>query len=97
MFYFFSGPVAGLRAVRLLQDFLIDNKKMVAKVDAKNKVLLDKYQEEVSLKGKDIEESEKDEDTSVIEKINDILEEYKEEMNNFESEKEAKGNLLCDI
>jgi len=42
--------MAGLRAVRLLHDLEVDNKKLVAKVDAKNKLLLDNYKEEETKK-----------------------------------------------
>ena len=49
-----SGPTAGLRAVRILHDLEIAGKKLVAKVDAKNKLLLDSYkiEEEERNKGK---------------------------------------------
>lgn len=39
----FSSPEAGLRCVRLLHDRQLGDKKMVAKVDAKTKDLLDRY------------------------------------------------------
>lgn len=38
-----AGPEAGLRAVRLLHDRMIGEKRLVAKVDAKTKTVLDEY------------------------------------------------------
>jgi len=35
-----------MRAVRLLSEMEIDGKKLVAKVDAKNKVLIEDYKEQ---------------------------------------------------
>ncbi|XP_033210476.1 RNA-binding protein 25 isoform X2 [Belonocnema kinseyi] len=42
----YAGPDAGLRAVRLLHDMEIGNKKLVVKVDAKTKVVLDQFKAE---------------------------------------------------
>ncbi|XP_046400942.1 RNA-binding protein 25-like isoform X1 [Ischnura elegans] len=42
----YSGPDAGLRAVRLLHDLEIGGKKLVVKVDAKTKLVLDNYKVE---------------------------------------------------
>lgn len=39
----YAGPDAGLRAVRLLHDMEIGTKKLVVKVDAKTKVVLDQF------------------------------------------------------
>lgn len=39
----FAGPDAGLRAIRLLHDMEVGNKKLVVKVDAKTKVVLDQF------------------------------------------------------
>lgn len=39
----FNGPDAGLRAVRLLHDLQVGDKKMVVKVDAKTQSLLEEY------------------------------------------------------
>lgn len=38
-----AGPDAGLRAVRLLHDLMVGDKRLVAKVDAKTKLVLDEY------------------------------------------------------
>lgn len=38
-----AGPDAGLRAVRLLHDLMVGDKRLVAKVDAKTKTVLDEY------------------------------------------------------
>ncbi|KAJ8668542.1 hypothetical protein QAD02_010205 [Eretmocerus hayati] len=42
----FAGPDAALRAIRLLHDMEIGSKKLVVKVDAKTKVVLDKFKAE---------------------------------------------------
>lgn len=39
----YAGPDAGLRAVRLLHDMEIGTKRLVVKVDAKTKVVLDQF------------------------------------------------------
>lgn len=39
----FAGPDAGLRAVRLLHDMEVGNKKLVVKFDAKTKGILDQF------------------------------------------------------
>lgn len=38
-----AGPDAGLRAVRILHDLIVGDKRLVAKVDAKTKAVLDEY------------------------------------------------------
>lgn len=81
----YDGPIAGARAVRLLNDLEIDCKKLVAKVDAKNKALLDDYMEETN---KDASQAtlaanaavEKKDDTSAVDVIQDIIEEYADQI-----------------
>jgi hypothetical protein len=43
-----AGPDAGLRAVRLLHDLMVGDKRLVAKVDAKTKTVLDEYKGTIS-------------------------------------------------
>lgn len=85
----FSGPTAGLRAVRILHDLDIAGKKLVAKVDAKNKLLLDNYQEEEeernSGNSKECEAHEKKDDDIAVESIERIMSEYKAEIDNYEA------------
>lgn len=38
-----AGPDAGLRAVRILHDMLVAEKRLVAKVDAKTKTVLEEF------------------------------------------------------
>lgn len=45
-----AGPDAGLRAVRLVHDLMVGEKRLVAKVDAKTKAVLDEYKGNVFLK-----------------------------------------------
>jgi len=65
--------MAGLRAVRLLHDLDIDGKKLVAKVDAKNKLLLDNYKEEEIRNGTQKPETEREEDDIAIRIIKKTL------------------------
>lgn len=98
MFYFVlcsSGPTAGLRAVRLLHDLEVAGKKLVAKVDAKNKLILDNYREEEEQAS---EAEEQQEDDSALAAIEKLITEHQEEIDNFEtiqSEQQiAKSNKL---
>lgn len=85
----YSGPTAGLRAVRILHDLDVAGKKLVAKVDAKNKLLLDNYKEEEEERNKGNEDSseahEKKEDADVFEAIQQILSDHRTEIENYES------------
>lgn len=85
----YSGPTAGLRAVRILHDLDIAGKKLVAKVDAKNKLLLDNYKEEEEVRNKGNEDSseahEKKEDAHVYEAIQQILADHRTEIENYEA------------
>lgn len=81
----YDGPIAGARAVRLLNDLEIDSKQLVAKVDAKNKALLDDYMEETK---KDASQAtldanaatEKKDDTSAVDVIQEIIDEYADQI-----------------
>uniref|UniRef100_A0A336MGC6 CSON000057 protein n=1 Tax=Culicoides sonorensis TaxID=179676 RepID=A0A336MGC6_CULSO len=81
----YDGPIAGARGVRLLNDLEIDGKKLVAKVDAKNKALLDDYMEETK---KDATQAtldanaatERKDDTSATDTIQQIIEEYADQI-----------------
>ena len=92
--FFCSGPTAGLRAVRILHDLDIAGKKLVAKVDAKNKLLLDNYKEEETKKlgslSRSNEESEKRDDEIALKTIAQVLVEHKSDIENFESIQEGK-------
>lgn len=90
---FCSGPTAGLRAVRILHDLDVGGKALVAKVDAKNKLLLDNYKEEETRKlgnlSRSNEELEKKDDQIALATISDVLIEHKSEIENFESLQEG--------
>lgn len=79
---FLSGPAAGLRAVRLLHDLEVASKKLVARVDAKNKLLLDNFKEEEEQASAD---DEKQEDDSALAAIAKIINEHQQEIDNFET------------
>ena len=86
MFDFSSGPKSGARAVRLLHGYEVDGKKLVAKVDAKNQALLDTAKDEENKKS-DANNSrtsdaanEKKNDDLTIDRLNQILDEYKDEL-----------------
>ncbi|XP_017770263.1 PREDICTED: RNA-binding protein 25 isoform X2 [Nicrophorus vespilloides] len=109
-----AGPDAGLRAVRILHDLMVGEKRLVAKVDSKTKAVLDKYKAEKRQKEKgsgsplqdELEEEEPldDEtkmlDNGALDRIKQLLIEYKDEMNNFELKKEEevleKRNKILD-
>ena len=85
-FFFHSGPKSGARAVRLLHGYEVDGKKLVAKVDAKNQALLDTAKDEENKKS-DANNSrtsdaanEKKNDDLTIDRLNQILDEYKDEL-----------------
>lgn len=86
LYFNYSGPTAGLRAVRLLHDLEVAGKKLVAKVDAKNKLLLDNYREEEVQTNED---DEKREDESALSAIERIIADHHEEIENFESIQEG--------
>lgn len=94
----FSGPTAGLRAVRILHDLDIAGKRLVAKVDAKNKLLLDNYKEEETRKlgsaSRSNLEAEKKDDETAMASISQILLDHKDDIDNFESIQEGTLNQL---
>lgn len=84
--HFFSGPKSGARAVRLLHDFEVDGKKLVAKVDAKNQELLNIAKDEENKKSdanntrsSDVA-TEKKNDELTNDTLKKILDEFKEEL-----------------
>lgn len=78
----YDGPLAGSRAVRLLHELEVDGKRLVAKVDAKNKLLLDNYQE-TSGTARDGATEQRDDDT-IMARISRILNDHREEMESFQ-------------
>lgn len=69
------------------------NKKLVAKVDAKNKLLLDNYKEEETKKlgslSKSSEEKERKDDQIALETIGRIIEDFQSDIDNYESIQEG--------
>ncbi|XP_026482659.1 RNA-binding protein 25-like, partial [Ctenocephalides felis] len=100
----FSCPEAGLRAVRLLHDLEIGGKKLVAKVDAKTKIVLDEYkaeerkklkpddssptQDEVECDSEYMNDNARDSDKTAMIKIKATISEYENDINNFDAIKE---------
>lgn len=78
-----------MRAVRILHDLDIAGKKLVAKVDAKNKLILDNYKEEEeernSGNSQESEAHEKKDDDTAVDSIERIMAEYKAEIDNYEA------------
>lgn len=70
--------------MRILHDLEIADKKLVAKVDAKNKLLLDNYKEEEK-RNAESEAHEKREDADVIHAIKQILSEHRADIENYET------------
>lgn len=83
----YDGAIAGARAVRLLNDLEIDEKKLIVKVDAKNKALLDEFDEEAKKSQSQETQDEnaaieKKDDKSAADIIQEIMAEYAEEIKN---------------
>uniref|UniRef100_A0A1Y1L002 RRM domain-containing protein n=1 Tax=Photinus pyralis TaxID=7054 RepID=A0A1Y1L002_PHOPY len=101
-----AGPDAGLRTVRLLHDMPVGDRRLVAKVDAKTKTILDEYKERRKrqraeqrgsspLQDEPQDEDHLDEETLAldavaVERIKQILIEHEDEMRNFEMKKEEE-------
>ncbi|KFB53645.1 AGAP004546-PA-like protein [Anopheles sinensis] len=81
-------PAGGARAVRLVHDLEVGGKKLVAKVDAKNKALLDSFREDENNAETTNEASEKRGDDDAMESINRILEDFREELAAAEQQQE---------
>ncbi|CAG9767816.1 unnamed protein product [Ceutorhynchus assimilis] len=100
-----AGPDAGLRAVRLLHDLMVHDKRLVAKVDAKTQAVLDEYKADRRKRQRssplqdENEEEELDEESQYLDalsrdRIKQILTDYQEEMNNYDHKKEGEGYLF---
>ncbi|KAG5670293.1 hypothetical protein PVAND_000569 [Polypedilum vanderplanki] len=82
----YDGPKSGARAVRLLHGYEVDGKKLVAKVDAKNQALLDTAKDEENKKSdanntrNSDAANEKKNDEIALERLHQIVEEYKDEL-----------------
>lgn len=93
----YGSPDSGLRAIRLLHDMELGGKKLVVKVDAKTKTVLDEYKAERrrKLRGRSplqdeapdendyIDEAMKHSDTLAMERITATMEDYESDMNNY--------------
>lgn len=75
--------------MRILHDLDVAGKKLVAKVDAKNKLLLDNYKEEEGARNVGNEDAseahEKKEDAGVLEAIQQFLADHRIDIENFEA------------
>ncbi|KAJ9588357.1 hypothetical protein L9F63_018283, partial [Diploptera punctata] len=90
-------PDSGLRAIRLLHDMDLGGKKLVVKVDAKTKTVLDEYKAERrrKLRGRSplqdeaadeddyMDEAMKQSDKLATERIAATMEDYESDMNNY--------------
>lgn len=93
----FGSPDAGLRAIRILHEMEIGNKKLVVKVDAKTKTVLDEFKAEKrrKIKGRSplqdepeeeddyMDEEMKKTDQTAQDRIRQILEDYEKDMKNY--------------
>lgn len=97
----YDGPLAGSRAVRLLHELEVDGKRLVAKVDAKNKQLLDNFQQEEEDRSGGARDgaSEQRDDDSVLARISHILDEYREDMESYQQagEKEQSSGKQAKV
>ena len=87
----FSNPDAGLRSIRLLNDYSIADKSLVVKVDAKTKKILDEYLTERIKKNNDdckdleeyMDEDMKYEDNLALERIKQIIQDHQKEIDSY--------------
>ncbi|XP_014290302.1 RNA-binding protein 25 isoform X2 [Halyomorpha halys] len=93
----FGNPDAGLRAIRLLHDYEIAGKKLVVKVDAKTKTVLEEYKNEKRkkagssspLQDESVDEDDymdddmKATDKAALDRIAMILSDYENEIKNY--------------
>ncbi|KAG0719996.1 RNA-binding protein 25 [Chionoecetes opilio] len=95
----FGNPDAALRAIRLLHDYEIADRKLVVKADAKTKEVLDVYKDkrkkskqngdasplqDEQEEGEDyMDEEMRQEDVTALRRINDILTDHKKEIMNY--------------
>ncbi|KAL1124506.1 hypothetical protein AAG570_001132 [Ranatra chinensis] len=93
----YGNPDAGLRAIRLLHDYNVGSKKLVVRVDAKTKTILDEYKNDKRKKGRSgsplqdeaadeddyMDEEMKAADRVALERISLILSDYENEMKNY--------------
>lgn len=79
--------------MRILHDLDVAGKRLVAKVDAKNKLLLDNYKEEETRKlgsaSRSNLEAEKKDDETAMANISQILLDHKDDIDNFETIQEG--------
>lgn len=69
-----------MRAVRLLKDFEIADKKLVVKVDPKTQEKLDEYQRSKGLIGSHLDDQTKEEDSIVLSQLQTVLKEHEIEL-----------------
>lgn len=80
--------------MRILHDLEVAGKKLVAKVDPKNKLLCDNFREEEVQASED---DEKREDETALASIAKIITEHQEEIDNFETIQSGKGKWNIEI
>lgn len=91
----FAGPDSALRAIRLLHDMEVGNKKLVVKVDSKTQIELDKYkaekrekrsnsplQDEAADEDDYLSEEMRQADRQAMERIRTIMHEFEPDLNN---------------
>ena len=69
-----------MRAVRLLNDFEIADKKLVVKVDPKTQEKLDEYLRSKGIIGKELDEQTKEEDSIILSQLQTVLKEHEIEL-----------------
>lgn len=77
----YSDPESAMKAIRLLHDFEVADKKLVVKADAKTQEKLDNYLKEKSPKGNDFGDSgQETEDRELFNQLHGILKEHEIEL-----------------
>ncbi|XP_033626788.1 RNA-binding protein 25-like isoform X2 [Asterias rubens] len=73
----YVAPEASLRAIRLLHDLELGDKKLLVKVDAKTRVLLDEYLADKGQSSEDLDDETQGEDSNVKGQVDRLIIDYK--------------------
>lgn len=79
-----------MRAVRLLLDFEVADKKLVVKVDSKTQEKLDEYLRSKGVLGKELDDQTKEEDSIIRQQLITVLKEHEIELSKEPDAKERQ-------
>jgi RNA-binding protein 25 len=84
----YCDPESAMRAVRLLLDFEIADKKLVVKVDPKTQEKLDEYKKTKGVTGNELDNQTKEEDSIISAQLQTVLKEHEIELSKDPDPKE---------